>query len=254
MGRLLHVALAGALVLALGCEYLEGDSPTEPADEDATEVGSVAERLSGSFGLGETSSHEIGIGASGTVEVTLTSLEPLATLTVGLLIGTVDDSTNSCTTLTQDSSIRTGETLSQSVVAGVHCVSVFDVGNVPSNVIVTYTIDVTIPGQEAVSETFSGSFGIGETSCHDIALAEEGSAEMRLTSLEPLATRTVGMGIGTRQGSEACALLAEDRDVSVGEVLLATELDAGAYCTCVFDVGNVFPDERVSYTLAVQHR
>ncbi len=106
-----------------------------------------------------------------------------------------------------------------------------------------------------VTDTFMGSFGLGETSCQLFTSANPGPAEITITSLAPLATLTVGVGIGVDDGDPetACAYFAQDSSVRVNETLLSQLGEVTTYCVCVFDVGNVFPDQTVDYTLTVEH-
>ncbi len=39
----------------------------------------------------------------------------------------------------------------------------------------------------------------------------------------------------------------------VNQTLLAANLLAGDFCACIFDVGNIFPGETVTYTFEVTH-
>jgi hypothetical protein len=239
-----------ALVLLQGCD--EGSSPTE--SDDSTEgTTTVVETYAGSFGQGETSSHEIGIGASGTAKVTLSDLEPLSTLTVGVGIGTPDDA-GGCTLSSQDTSMRESESISVTVTSGIFCISVFDVGNLPDGVIVDYSLEVDLPSIPIEVENFTGSFGMGGRSCHDVDVGEDGSIEMSLVDLQPLASMTIGMGVGVAGTTTTeCSLFAEDTAVDLGDVLLSDELTPGPYCVCAFDVGNIFAGQTVSYEVRVEH-
>lgn len=243
-------AILAVLAVLCGCDE-SSSSPTESTD-DETGTTVVTESYTGSFGMGGTSDHEVGIGASGTTEAVLVSLAPLATLTVGMGIGTLDDS-RACTLATQDTSVRVGDTLTLAVTSGLYCVRLFDVGNVPEGAVVDYTVDLHLPSTPVEIESVAGSFGLGETSCHDVDLASSGSLELTLLDLEPLASLRVGMGVGRPAEAGSCALFAEDREVSIGNILLSEDLDAGDYCVCVFDVGNVFPGQTVTYELRIEH-
>ena len=108
---------------------------------------------------------------------------------------------------------------------------------------------------ETLTESFSGTLALGETSCHDFSTLQLGDIDMTITSLAPLDTLTVGMGIGTEdsESAEGCAIFASDSSVRVGDVLRSVQLAAGEYCLCVFDVGNIFASETVSYSAEVTH-
>lgn len=239
-----------ALTLLYACD--EGSSPTE-TDDSTQGTTTVLETYSGSFGQGETSSHQIGIGASGTAEVSLLDLEPLSTLTVGVGIGTPDDA-GGCTLSSQDSSMRESESISAAVTSGVFCVSVFDVGNIPDGVIVDYSLELDLPSIPIEIDSFTGSFGMGGRGCHDVDVGEDGSIEMSLVDLQPLASMTIGMGVGVAGTTTTeCSLFVEDTAVDLGDVLLSDELAPGPYCVCAFDVGNIFAGQTVTYEVRVEH-
>ena len=106
-----------------------------------------------------------------------------------------------------------------------------------------------------VTDTFTGNFALGETSCHVFTSVNAGLANLTITGLAPLETLTVGLGLGVDDDDPetACAYFAADQSVRVDEVLQSQLSEATTYCVCVFDVGNVFPDQTVDYTLVVRH-
>jgi hypothetical protein len=76
--------------------------------------------------------------------MTLTSVGPLATMALGVAIGSWDGTT--CTTITQNGNSRTGTAaLAGTVVQGNYCARVYDSGNVPDGGTVTYTLEVVHP-------------------------------------------------------------------------------------------------------------
>ena len=111
------------------------------------------------------------------------------------------------------------------------------------------------PDIETTIDTFEGSIALGETSCHVISSTQAGPAELQITSLQPLATLTVGLGIGLDDDDpdSACPFFATDSSVRVGDTLLTTLTSVAAYCVCIFDVGNIFPDQTVDYVFQVDH-
>jgi len=106
-----------------------------------------------------------------------------------------------------------------------------------------------------VTETFQGTVAQTGTSSHNFMVANAGTITFGLSELQPLATITMGLGVGNPSESdpEQCALFARDNAVRAGQTLQATATTAAAYCVSVFDVGNVFPDQQISYTLTVTH-
>jgi hypothetical protein len=89
-----------------------------------------------------TNSHSFTVAATGAVNITLLSVGPPATITVGLGVGT--PSATSCA-LIQAVSTPAGTIaqLSGTANAGAFCISVFDVGNLSASV--DYTVTVSHP-------------------------------------------------------------------------------------------------------------
>lgn len=111
------------------------------------------------------------------------------------------------------------------------------------------------PAAPTVTETFQGDIEQTETSCHDFALMADGDVTLKITDLQPLSTLTVGLGLGQPDATLAtgCDLFVQDDSVRVNQTLLAANLLAGDFCACIFDVGNIFPGETVTYSFDVTH-
>lgn len=124
----------------------------------------------------------------------------------------------------------------------------------------TTTDNTDVP---TVTVTVTGGFGMLEVSDHQFTAIADGFARMTLTELEPLDTVTIGLGIGQSatttdaEGAEVigdCVLLASDQTVRLGDSLLSSGLFGGIdYCVAVFDVGNLFEGNAVTYTLTIEH-
>ena len=136
--------LAIGLLAALACD---SSSPTTPeeVEEEPVEVETTTESFSGEFGQNETATHYFTVAETGDLEIQLTALGPLETLTVGVGFGTNDGlDPPSCVLLAEDATVRLGETLlSQALTPFDYCVFIRDVGNVFPGVVVTYTLEVT---------------------------------------------------------------------------------------------------------------
>jgi hypothetical protein len=106
-----------------------------------------------------------------------------------------------------------------------------------------------------VTETFVGTFEQNGTVVHNFDVTNTGDVSVTVTSLQPLSTMQVGVGVGTPDSTltPPCSLLAKDTNVKVGDVLLSSSLAAGSYCVEILDVGNVFPGVTVGYQLDVTH-
>jgi hypothetical protein len=106
-----------------------------------------------------------------------------------------------------------------------------------------------------VTDTFTGTFGQNGAASHSFTVSQVGDVELKLTAIAPLATLSVGMGIGQVDTTltPPCRNFAEDANVRVNETLLSGNLAAGTYCVRVRDTGNVFPGVVVDYTVTVTH-
>jgi hypothetical protein len=105
-----------------------------------------------------------------------------------------------------------------------------------------------------VTENFSGSIDQYGTAIHPFSVtASGGSLVAGFTSVGPLATMALGMGIGTWDGT-TCGLAVSQNDNSrAGLVALSGTAQAGNYCIRVYDSGNVPAGGSATYTLQVLH-
>ena len=111
------------------------------------------------------------------------------------------------------------------------------------------------PEAPIIVESFDGQLGQAETSCNDFTLTVDGNVTMEITALAPLTSLTLGLALGQQDSSQptGCAVFVQDDSVRINEPISSSGLLAGLYCSCVFDVGNIFPGETVDYTLEVSH-
>lgn len=110
------------------------------------------------------------------------------------------------------------------------------------------------PNPPSISETFSGSFAQFGRGCNNFTTAVQGNSITTILSLEPVPTLTVGFGIGVPEASSpgGCLFEAADDTVKIGEAFSAF-LQAGEHCSCIYDVGNLFPNTTVTYLFEVLH-
>ena len=79
----------------------------------------------------EARHHEFMVQKAGDVTVILASVSPLATIAIGLAIGTFDGTTCTLVPGTQNENARVGSTIDGRALApGILCVIVYDVGNI----------------------------------------------------------------------------------------------------------------------------
>jgi hypothetical protein len=100
-----------------------------------------------------------------------------------------------------------------------------------------------------------GGLALGGASCHFFDVAQPGPITMSILALAPLETLTVGLGLGLPDDTvgSGCGLLVSDSSVRKDQSFLATVNTVGSHCVCVFDVGNIFADQNVTYTIDVEH-
>jgi hypothetical protein len=86
-------------------------------------------------------SYAVTVKANGELDLTLTTLAPQTTITVGLGIGVPSGS--SCSLITAAENAKVGSTLPASVTPGTYCVLVYDVGNIQGSD--SFTLSVLHP-------------------------------------------------------------------------------------------------------------
>lgn len=111
------LGFAGAL-LAGGCAGTD-NGVTGPSTTDT---------FTGTLLASGNISYAVTVKANGELDLTLTTLTPQTTITVGLGIGLPQGS--SCAVFTAAENAKVGSTLPASVTPGTYCVLVYDVGNV----------------------------------------------------------------------------------------------------------------------------
>lgn len=134
---LLAAALAALAACGSSSTSTTATAPTSPATTTDSFTGTVAQ--SGSI------NHVFAVAANGTVTISLTSVSPLATMSLGLAV-TNSDGANCLTTITQTANARAGTVaLTGTATSGNYCVRVFDSGNIPPSTDVSYTVQVLHP-------------------------------------------------------------------------------------------------------------
>jgi hypothetical protein len=132
-------AVAAILALAVLLPACGKDNPT--SSDGSSNATRTTDTFTGTLTSRSATWHTFTVVASGTVDATLTTIEPVSTLTVGLGIGTTP--TNGCSVQAWNNAATTGTVVTGSIIAGTFCVTVYDVGNVTEDV--TYTVTVTHP-------------------------------------------------------------------------------------------------------------
>jgi len=76
---------------------------------------------------------------------------------------------------------------------------------------------------------------------------------VRLTSVAPLSTMSLGVGIGAWDGTTCGTSMSTNADARSGATALTGTAAAGSYCVRVYDSGNVPTDWTVEYIIEVAH-
>lgn len=134
--RCLSLALVCAIaVSAAAC----GDDSTTPTSPTVT----VTEDFAGTIAPSGTNTHTFTVKATGTVSVLLTSVAPLATMAIGVSLGSWDGT--NCTVVAANGNARAGTSavLSGTANPANFCLQVYDSGNLSGDV--TYAVQVAHP-------------------------------------------------------------------------------------------------------------
>ncbi len=132
------------LFLSAGAAACSDDSASDSTTTTPTPVTST-ETFTGTLTQLGQSVHSFTVSASGTTTISLTSVDPLTTMALGVAIGTWSNS--SCgTTIAYNENARANVTaLSGTATTGTYCVKIYDSGNVPESWQVNYTVQVVHP-------------------------------------------------------------------------------------------------------------
>jgi hypothetical protein len=144
---------ASALALASACSSSDSSAlptvaaqalPTAPTTTPTTPTTptTTVETFTGSFTQGSYGLHPFAQTARGALTVTLTDIGPDATLVVGVGIGSWDGTSCSLISGAFSDAAKIGWAVTGTAAAANFCVAIYDVGNVPADTTVTYTITV----------------------------------------------------------------------------------------------------------------
>jgi len=125
----------GAAVAALALGACGGSDTTTPNAPTTTET------FTGTLGVGGVDSHTFTVAQSGALTVTLTTLSPQTTITVGLGLGL--PSGTACTLSSTDNTAKMGSVEQTTLDPGAWCVAIYDIGNVQGSDTYTLTVNHT---------------------------------------------------------------------------------------------------------------
>jgi hypothetical protein len=138
-----HVFVVGVLITALSVLSGACGGTADPVVTTPTPV-TATDTYSGTLAQLGTAVHPFTVTTTGTVTISLTDVSPLATMAIGVSIGTWDGT--NCTAISKNDNARAGSTaLTGTAATGSYCVRVYDSGNIPDGTSATYTVQVVHP-------------------------------------------------------------------------------------------------------------
>ena len=126
-------------LLAAGCGGGSDSSPTAPT---TLAPANVTEEFSGTLEVQSSRVHPFPVAARSTITVTLVTVGPLNSLSIGLGVGTWDGA--ACTLIAGDNNAREAAALNGTVEPGNYCAAIYDNGNLTTPI--TYVVRVQRPG------------------------------------------------------------------------------------------------------------
>jgi hypothetical protein len=102
----------------------------------------------------------------------------------------------------------------------------------------------------SVTESFTDTLTVNGAKTQPFTASRAGTVTATITALSPDATVTVGLSLGTWNGSACQIIIANDAAV-LNTVVTGTAQATGNFCVRVYDVGKL--TAATDYTLAVTH-
>ena len=178
--------------------------------------------------------------------------------TVGLALGTPAEGETTCphtidrrATPALTAQIRTERT------AGTHCVEIYDVGGLTSDVdfairtLVTPVTNTTTPAEAAGTDLFSSILTTQGSASRTVAASRTGMLSATLTSATP-PNLMVGLGLGIpRSDGSGCHLTTALNTLTSASAIVSSAVDAGDFCVKLYDPGSL--PSNVNFTLATSH-
>ena len=110
------------------------------------------------------------------------------------------------------------------------------------------TAPTTPPVQ--VNETFAGTLTVNGAQTFPFGVQQTGTITATLSALNPDSTVTVGLAIGTWNGT-ACQLVITNDKAALNTVVTGSATGTGNFCARVFDVGKLAAP--TDFTVTVAH-
>jgi len=122
MSRLSTAVACASLVFLVGA-CGSSSSPTATP----TAAPNVTDTFNGTLAQGGSASYNFTLASDGTITVTLVSLSPQSTITMGMGLGT--PGTTGCVVASTQENVKVGVPLQTTLSAGPYCLTFYDLGN-----------------------------------------------------------------------------------------------------------------------------
>jgi hypothetical protein len=117
------------------------------------------------------------------------------------------------------------------------------------------TTTPTAPTQAPITtDTFNADLSQTGSVTHNFKVTNTGQVTVTLTSVLPLATMALGVGMMTSDGTSCTSTLTQNDNARANTTAaLQGTAAAGNYCIRVYDSGNIPLSTTVTYTITVLH-
>jgi hypothetical protein len=105
----------------------------------------------------------------------------------------------------------------------------------------------------STTDSFSASIAQTSSVTHLFKVAANGQVTVTLTSVAPLSTMALGIGMMTSDGTNCITTTTQNDDARANTPALQGIAVAGNYCIRVYDSGNIPVSTSVTYTVTVAH-
>jgi len=103
------------------------------------------------------------------------------------------------------------------------------------------------------TDTFSATVGQLGTTGIPFSVSSTGTVTIELTSVAPLATMSLGVGIASWDGTTCATAMTKNDNAREGGTALTGTATAGNYCVTVYDSGNIPEGWTVQVGVQVVH-
>ena len=107
----------------------------------------------------------------------------------------------------------------------------------------------TAPDQVTKVDTFSGSLARSGAAIHTFTVSVAGAVVVGLTDVAPVSTLTLGVAIGTSDGT-ACGIVTSNDNARLNTTALSGTANPGNFCLRIYDAGSIPENTTVTYTRA----